>query len=119
MDKIKKESRILKEIEENFEKEKGEIEKQKKEFISDKKVQILLKYENKLPKNREELRELCSILCFGSLNWCCGVKGNPYGGFKNCFSRDLCLQVLGIDDEEFLRIKDCVEKEIERKIKVG
>lgn len=90
-------------------KQKQVLEKQKKEHLE--KARILKKY-SKGVHNEKEFRELCSVLCFKSLSWCCGIEGNPFGGSRHCFWRDNVLKDLGISKKEFAELKTGFDKKI-------
>ena len=62
-----------------------------------KKSEIVKKYVENRPKNKEELKELMKVLCFENLSFCCR---------KNCPLRNAVLGVLGIEPESFEKTKE-------------
>ncbi len=121
-----KKSQILEDMNRDFnealksatsEGEKKMYEKQKENLLNNPKMKIVLKYEFNRPKNEAEFRELCSVVCFGSLTWCCGVEGNKFGGWKPCYFRDIVLGILGIDSKKFFEIKKRVDDDILKEVK--
>jgi len=64
-----------------------------------KKLSMLGKYGQKKPETDEEKQELLSVLCYGSLGYCCGLE-------KKCMWRDSVLAVYNIDPKVFKAYKE-------------
>jgi len=62
-------------------------------------LNILIKYKDRKPSTKEEIKEVMSMTCFDNIAYCCGIK-------KDCFWRDLVLLILRIDKKEFKKAKD-------------
>jgi len=65
---------------------------------------IIEKHKDKKPNNENELKELFSLLCFGNLAYCCGLK-------KSCYWRDAVLTILGITNKQYKQWKERMWKE--------
>jgi len=102
---------IDKAFEEDFKKLDSEYEAKKKSLDAEKgkylrRIEVIEKYEKEKPKNITEFQELCSVLCFNDLIFCCKPKARP------CMWRSAVLKILGISDEEFIKKKEELSKQL-------
>jgi len=96
------EQEIQKEIEKIREECENQIkEKQRKLESMRKNVGWIIKaLKGEIEPSEDEIR---SLLCFKSLAYCCGLK-------KPCIYRDAARALLGISDEEFVRLKEELDR---------
>lgn len=105
---------------ETFEKEKENYEKdikETKEYYEDliRRAKIVDKYKKNPPKTKEELKELQSVLCFGSLAYCCAsIRARDTKEGKPCLFREQVLAVMGKSLDDYEKFKDKVKGDVDR-----
>jgi len=73
------------------------------------KIKLLKKYKDKKPPyNNGESEEILTLICYGSLAYCCGLN-------KGCVWRDSALNLLDVSTKDYLKLK----KEFHDKIMNG
>lgn len=76
-----------------------------------KKIEVLDKFQKTCVRTDDDVKELKSLLCYNDLCYCCKPKGYGDGG-KNCMWRSAVLKLLGIPEDEFVRIKEKMNDEL-------
>lgn len=85
------------EMERYFKKEIDKINQESHGFNY--KMGVVEKYLENKPKSLNELKQLYSILCFGSIGFCCGLS-------KPCVWRDFVRTILGINSTTYKKTKE-------------
>jgi len=94
-------------------KELKETEEYYEELIE--RARIIDKYKKKPPKTKEELEELQSVLCFGSLAYCCAsIKSKRTKDGKPCLFREQVLSVMKKSLKEYEELKEEMHKDVEK-----
>lgn len=68
------------------------------------KIKTLNKCKKDAAEGNVNLEELNSLLCWGNLSYCC--RPHFDGSGKKCMWRDFVLSVLGVNKDDFIRIKE-------------
>jgi len=76
------------------------------------KLEALREIEQKARKTKTDVKKAMSITCYKNIGYCCGLA-------KDCIMRDSCRQVLDIDDETYMRVKEKVIWEMIEMLKEG
>jgi len=98
----------LKIIIENLKKEETEeIKKIEKQYGGaseryEKLIELLKKYKNKKPTQKEIIKLEKELLCWGNIAFCC--RGMPNG--KKCPMRDTLLEIIGWSQKKFENYKN-------------
>lgn len=100
----------IKQVTEHANKEVAHIMREKELILQ--KFAVIDKYTKGKPKDEKEFRELSSILCFGSISFCCATPNNTLGAGKGCLWRDKFLSILGITEKRFLEFKEVLDSAV-------
>lgn len=69
------------------------------------KIKALNKWNKSGVDSPDDAKELMQILCWQNLSYCCRPKTSDGRG-KNCMWRTSVLKLLGISEEEFIKVKE-------------
>ena len=65
----------------------------------EKTIDMINKYKKQKPTIRSEREEVLSLLCFGSLGYCCSAE-------ENCPFRDAVMSIFGVSEDRYKKIKE-------------
>ncbi len=66
--------------------------------------------------DKKDYREISKFTCYGSLAYCCRSTAAKERG-KECFWRDLTIDLLGLTKEEYEKLKDEFDEKIKNSMK--
>ena len=92
-----------KKIREQYDTEIQNLELQRDYLL--KKIELLSEYEKKGVKTLDDAEGLMKVLCYKNLAFCCRQKDSDGNG-KKCMWRDTVLNILGINEDDFIRVKE-------------
>lgn len=91
-----------KKIREQYDTEIKNLELQRDYLLN--KIKTLNKCKKDAAKGNVNLEELNNLLCYKNLAFCCRPLTSDGG--KNCMWRTTVLNILGISEEDFIKVKE-------------
>ena len=91
---------VILEVKEAISEEEDEREQRRLQRLASK-LDLLKQIEQKVRKTKTDVKKAMSITCYKNIGYCCGLA-------KDCIMRDGCRQALGIDDENYIKVKENV-----------